>query len=94
MGNCQEIIRKVRRDKNLSQEYVAYELGISQKSYSNIENGKTTLKLELLEKLCLIFDTNLHNICSYSHICNNYLKKENEKLKSLLFQNNIDFSNI
>lgn len=94
MENCLEIIRKVRREKNLSQEYVAYELGISQKSYSDIENGKTTLKLELLEKLSSIFDTNIHNICNYSHICNNYLKKENDKLKSLLSQYNIDFSDI
>jgi len=36
-------IRSLRRDKNLSQEYVAFELGISQKAYSDLENGKTCL---------------------------------------------------
>ena len=35
-------IRNIRRKKNLSQEYIALELGTSQKAYSDLENGKPT----------------------------------------------------
>lgn len=91
MNSCQEKIRYIRRLKNLSQEFIAFELGISQKAYSDIENGKTILKLEILEKLSTILDTNLSDLCIHSHICNNYLKQENEILKRILKDNNIDF---
>ena len=36
MSCCQENIRNIRRNKNLSQEFIAFELGISQKAYSDI----------------------------------------------------------
>ena len=36
-------LRKIRREKDLTQEYIAFELGISQKAYSDIENGKTKI---------------------------------------------------
>ena len=41
---CNENLRKIRRDKNYSQEYLANLLNISQKAYSDIEQGKTSLK--------------------------------------------------
>ena len=44
MSCCQENIRNIRRNNNLSQEFIAFELGISQKAYSDIENHKTILK--------------------------------------------------
>lgn len=92
MSCCQENIRNIRRNNNLSQEFIAFELGISQKAYSDIENGKTILKLEVLEKLSIILDTNLYDLCSHAHICDYSLKQENERLKKLLKENNIDFS--
>ena len=36
-------LRKIRREKDLTQEYMAFELGISQKAYSDIQNGKTKI---------------------------------------------------
>ena len=92
MSCCQENIRNIRRNKNLSQEFIAFELGISQKAYSDIENGKTVLKLEVLEKLSIILDTNLYDLCIHAHICDYSLKQENKRLKKLLKENNIDFS--
>lgn len=39
------IYRKIRRDKDLTQEYMAFEMGISQKAYSDIENSKVNINL-------------------------------------------------
>ena len=41
---CNENLRKIRRAKDYTQEYVAFELNISQKAYSEIEQGKTKMK--------------------------------------------------
>ena len=47
-------LRKIRREKDLTQEYMAFELGISQKAYSDIENGKTKINQQYLEKIASI----------------------------------------
>ena len=41
-------IKSLRERKNLTQEFVANELGISQNTYSNIENGTVKLTIERL----------------------------------------------
>ena len=43
--------RKIRELKNLTQDFVAQELGITQPAYSNIEKGQVQLKEDTLEKL-------------------------------------------
>ena len=43
MNSKNNNLRKIRREKDLTQEYIAFELGISQKAYSDIENGKTKI---------------------------------------------------
>ena len=44
-------IRLLRETQGISQESIAYDLGLSQKSYSRIENGDTSLKLSHVEKI-------------------------------------------
>ena len=47
-------IRNTRRNKNFSQEYMAYKLNISQNAYSKIESGKckcTVYRLKLIADL-------------------------------------------
>lgn len=43
-------IKKIRELKNFNQNYVATALGISQKSYSNIEKSKNKITIELVQK--------------------------------------------
>lgn len=70
-------IKRKREEKNFSQEAMAEMLDISQKSYSNIENGKNSsintdrlLKIsEILEIDILDFFKDLENI-SYNKITN------------------------
>lgn len=63
-------LRTLRQQNGLSQENIAFELGISQKAYSDIENGKTELKLVVIYKLAKILKTTPDNICPASGQCN------------------------
>ena len=90
MKICGQTIRKIRRDRDLTQEYMAFEMGISQKAYSDIENSKVKINLEILTKVSDILDIKPSDICSISHKCstNDYEDKYNE-LREYMKQNNI-----
>ncbi|MBD3906821.1 helix-turn-helix domain-containing protein [Chryseobacterium sp. Ch-15] len=90
MKICGQNIRKIRRDRDLTQEYMAFEMGISQKAYSDIENSKVKINLEILTKVSNILDIKPSDICSISHKCgtNDYEDKYNELIEYMK-QNNI-----
>lgn len=90
---CLETLRKVRREKKFSQEYIAEELNITQKAYSDIENGKTILKNDIIIKLISILDLSPNDLCSISNTCSNINKVNNEELIKLLVKNKIDIPN-
>lgn len=54
-----EKLKKIRIDKNFTQEYLAHELNISQKTYSNFENNKTSPAFFQIEKIAQLLDANL-----------------------------------
>lgn len=90
MKICGQNIRKIRRDRDLTQEYMAFEMGISQKAYSDIENSKVKINLEILTKVSNILNIKPSEICSISHKCgtNDYEDKYNELIEYMK-QNNI-----
>jgi transcriptional regulator with XRE-family HTH domain len=49
-------IRKIRELKGFSQEYMASSLGITQNSYSKLENQKTRLSLKRLNNISKILE--------------------------------------
>jgi transcriptional regulator with XRE-family HTH domain len=49
-------IRKAREQKNYTQEYLATQLDIDTKSYSNIENGVSKLSIDRLLKIADILE--------------------------------------
>ncbi|GAB2633424.1 helix-turn-helix domain-containing protein [Belliella aquatica] len=51
MVKAQKIMRILRESRDYSQEYVANVLDINQKTYSNLESGKTKLTLERIQQL-------------------------------------------
>lgn len=55
----QKSLRKYRLEKKYSQEYMASQLNLSQTSYGRIENGKTPLTIEMLEKILVILNIDL-----------------------------------
>jgi transcriptional regulator with XRE-family HTH domain len=52
-----DIIRKLRMERNLTQEYIAHELDISQNAYCKIENGQVNITVDRLEKIAAILET-------------------------------------
>lgn len=64
-----ENVKILRLLKGYSQEYMAYKLGISQKSYSNIENGKTLLNDNLKNKISKILEIKPNTICPLCDNC-------------------------
>lgn len=89
-NHCLETLRNRRRELNYSQEYVAEKLGISQKAYSDIENGKTILKNIIRLRLAKILDLSPDDLCSISEACCSIHTEKNKKLIELLIQNKIE----
>ena len=52
-------LKEIRLKNNYKQEYVASELGITQKAYSKLENGQTCLTVDKIFKLAIIYNTGL-----------------------------------
>jgi XRE family transcriptional regulator len=89
-------LRKIRREKDLTQEYIAFELGISQKTYSDIENGKTKINQQYLEKIASILKvptSDICDICDISINCNIFYRDKYYKILEYLEQENIVLPN-
>ena len=61
-------IRKLRMAKNYTQEYMAEVLEVSPKTYSNMENDKSTISLETLHKLAQELEVDVLELVSDSKI--------------------------
>ena len=59
-------VRKLREIYGYSQEYIAFEMGISQAAYSKKETGRTELSFGCLEKLASIYKLSMMVIISLS----------------------------
>ncbi len=53
--NINNKLFRIRRHLELSQENIAFELGISPEAYGKIERGKTKLSVDRLSAICKIF---------------------------------------
>ncbi len=52
-------IRKLREIHGYPQEYVAYQLGVSQAAYSKKETGRTELSLTVLQQVSALYGISL-----------------------------------
>lgn len=52
-------IRKLREIHGYPQEYVAFQLGVSQAAYSKKETGRTELSLTVLQQVSQLYNINL-----------------------------------
>lgn len=66
MKKLHKKIRMLRKFNELSQENIAYELGLSQSQYSRRENGVIDFSVAELLKLCKIFNVNYEEILNSS----------------------------
>lgn len=84
-------IRARRKELGYSQEYIALKLEISQKAYSDIENGKTKLKSDVLNTIASILEVSPFELCPISCDCTSELQLKHEQLLDYLYKNNINF---
>ncbi len=91
MELCGKNIRKIRREKDFTQEYMAFEMGISQKAYSDLENSKVKINLDTLNKISTILSIKPSDICTIAGQCGGgiYETKYNELL-DFMKKNNIE----
>jgi transcriptional regulator with XRE-family HTH domain len=59
-------IRKLRELKELTQEYIASEIGLSQSAYSKIEAGETDITYQRLEKIADILEVKPEDIIAFN----------------------------
>ena len=79
-----KFISELRKEKNMTQEQLAEKLGISNKSVSRWENGKTMPDYSLLSDICNEFDITINELLSGEKIeKENYISKAEENLISL-----------
>ena len=59
-------IKKLRELKDLTQEYMAQELGLNQSAYSKIESGVSDVSFSKLEKIATVLGLKLEDILSFN----------------------------
>ena len=59
-------IKKIRELKDLTQEFMAAELGLNQSAYSKIESGTIDVSYSKLEKIAAVFGMKVEDIVSFN----------------------------
>lgn len=49
-------LKKIRLEKNISQDFIAKKMGFTQKAYSKIENNETKLNVDVLQRISEILE--------------------------------------
>lgn len=67
-------IKKVRELKNLTQDYMSKELGVSQSTYSRFESPESDLTISQLNEIASLFGMKAEDIITFDekYIFNNY----------------------
>lgn len=91
LSNCKmseviENIKNIRRSKSISQESIAYDLGIDYSTYGKIERGQISLTVDRLEKIARILQVSVEEIYKWNQK-NESNDPENEKMKQEYYSN-------
>lgn len=89
MDKSNKKLREQRLLKQLTQDNIAIDLEMTQKSYSKLENGKVCLTTEKIEKISDILKVNPSQICNLSCQCTEISEKL-QKTKNFLIENSIE----
>ncbi|WP_445720318.1 helix-turn-helix domain-containing protein [Flavobacterium sp.] len=85
-------LKEIRLKNNYTQEYIASELGITQKAYSKLENGQTCLSQDKIIKLVKIYNISPDYFCNIACECSNN-SNITVKIKDFLKEKGIDLPN-
>ncbi len=64
-------IKRVRLERNYTQEYLGQRLSISQNAYSKIEMGRTSVTIEKLLGIADILEVNIMELIGGDHLASN-----------------------
>ncbi len=68
-----ETIKKAREDKKYTQQYLAQQLGMTQKAYCKIENNQTNISIAHLDKIAEVLETTIRQLLGTDEaVYNNY----------------------
>ncbi len=84
-------LKEIRIKNNFTQVYVAFELGISQKAYSKIENEQTRLTHEKIKIIAKLYNVSPDYFCGISCECSYSKDTAMLKVKSFLKEKGLDF---
>jgi transcriptional regulator with XRE-family HTH domain len=72
-------LKQIRELKNLTQEHIATQLGLSTRAYSKIESGETQLTISRLNEISKILDIDPMEVLGFDHqqIFNNCTQEGN-----------------
>ena len=65
MTDIHDNIRAIRVLKNLSQEYVADSMGVSQSAYGKLERGETQVTWDKLQRIAVVLETTPWEIANF-----------------------------
>lgn len=85
-------LKEIRLKNNYKQEYVASELGITQKAYSKLENGQTCLTVDKIFKLAKIYNISPGYFINLEYECLENTEIKN-KIKDFLKEKGIELPN-
>lgn len=60
------ILRKLRRDKDLTQQNVADELGIDITTYNRYEKDASSIQVDMLQKIAAFYKMSMSDLLSYT----------------------------
>ena len=58
-------IKDLRKDNNVTQEELAFAVGVTRQTIISLENGKYNASLQLAFKIAKYFKTNIENVFIY-----------------------------
>lgn len=81
------LIKKIRKESNLSQKEAADALKMSQSNYSRIENGQQSINMEQLKILSLLFKCSADDLLGITEEVKEF-RRIQEKISNDLLGNN------
>lgn len=79
-------IKKLRKDAKMSQEELASKLGISRSYFSKIENNQRGLSIDIMQKVCRIFNISMDDFFGTLEAKDDFLETEANKLNKKVFK--------